>query len=871
MKKSTRYSYQSKRLILASLISLAIANGAHAQTQPLNYGNETVNDSVIYSGPDNLQLNADGTTFNNTINATSTGGNTDVDLTNTHVTDNTKSTSSSIVVEANSSGSATFNADNLQLQGRSVSVNGTTTNVNITDSDFETESGFDSLDVVQHGDAPGQANLDGSHFSNKVSINANANLSLYADNSHFDGGLYDVQNGDSNTDIKNSTFDDQLNVQSLYGSASVSLDNIDSTSPDETSSVQISAQNDSSLNINNSRLSNAAQMYVSNTATGATAQIKISDSQIGSPGSDDQKYMVLATTASNQSGASGTTELDIANSQINGSVGAEEFNKGNSVINLTEGTVVNGNADLMGSNMLLNIDDAQLNGNINVDSAADKAGDVTNTTVNIANTAYRGNITSHDNAADDSLTLNVNGGGVIGGEDIDSSQRITGFNQVNANINYVDPSLVNTGKSSYFFFNDGEDVTIANKVGANSVVDSVRSGSYILDHINYQVTDESSKQGLTDKGYYSIAFSTDPIPDPVPDPTPVPDPDPTPTPTPDPTPDPTPVPAPDPAPVPTPAPTPEPKVAADLQAAQAGLLASDDMIHRIANSVTQHLDARHMGENGPQASGNNVWMDGIYSGGDRKAGTTQYSNEISGFQLGADTSWALSNGDAVTVGAGLGYLHNNLDVTSSNGSNDIDGNYYSLYAGWTQHQAEGKNWHLFADTTATYGDMTYSASGKDGNTHAGGDYDGNSWLWQARVGAQINLANDWWVQPYGVLGYSQTKTDAYNDGYSQVSSGKYSSGFAGAGVKAGKTITLKSGQTLRPYIETAYVGRFSEDTHFHTSDYNFNGQNLNGGSIGVGLNATLSKNWSATAKVDTLVASDVSNEVHAYLGAEFKF
>jgi hypothetical protein len=35
------------------------------------------------------------------------------------------------------------------------------------------------------------------------------------------------------------------------------------------------------------------------------------------------------------------------------------------------------------------------------------------------------------------------------------------------------------------------------------------------------------------------------------------------------------------------------------------------------------------------------------------------------------------------------------------------------------------------------------------------------------------------------------------------------------------------------------------------------------GRFAVGLNATLSKNWSATAKVNTLVASDASNEVHA--------
>lgn len=54
-----------------------------------------------------------------------------------------------------------------------------------------------------------------------------------------------------------------------------------------------------------------------------------------------------------------------------------------------------------------------------------------------------------------------------------------------------------------------------------------------------------------------------------------------------------------------------------------------------------------------------------------------------------------------------------------------------------------------ADTTALYGDMTYSVSGKDG---------------------------------------------------------KFSAGFAGAGVKAGKNITLKDGQTLHPFLKRRMSG-----------------------------------------------------------------
>ncbi|PKE29402.1 autotransporter outer membrane beta-barrel domain-containing protein [Rahnella sp. AA] len=669
-----------------------------------------------------------------------------------------------------------------------------------------------------------------AHYNNSV-ILEDQTQKLFISNSQLDAGIRYLGKADLEGDVKDSTFSGQFFVQSTEGSVSLSLNNVDVTIDNILhSDVLLYAQENASLDLMNSRVATSVHAYGSE---GTLAKLQISGSRVGNDDDNFNGYRALVQNGVAGESNSHAAELDISNSQIYGSVLSSSMDRGTASIALTNGSVIKGDADLNGSVMLLSIDDATLTGDIHAGSYTELPGDVVSTTVNVTNAVYRGNITSNNNIADDSLTININSSGIIGGETVDSSQRITGFNHVDANINYVDTSLLNTGKASYFFFNDGEDVVIANKVGANTVLDSVRSGSYILDHINYQITDESSKQGLADKGYYSIVFNTasDPVPDPTPDAT----------------------------------------VAADLQAAQAGLLASDDMIHRIAGSITQHLDARHMGENGAQTSDSNVWMDGIYSGGDRTAGTVEYSNDISGFQLGGDTSWALSNGDSLAIGAGLGYLHNDLDVSSSDGSNDIDGNYYSLYASWTQHQAEGQNWHLFADTTATYGDMSYSASGKDGTLNAGGDYDGNSWLWQARVGAQVNLAQDWWVQPYTVLGYSQTKTDAYNDGYSQVADGKFSAGFAGAGVKAGKTIELKGGQTLRPYIETSYVGRFSEDTKFNTSDYHFSGQNLNGGSVGAGLNAQLSKNWSTTAKVNTVIASDVSNEVHALLGAEYKF
>lgn len=107
---------------------------------------------------------------------------------------------------------------------------------------------------------------------------------------------------------------------------------------------------------------------------------------------------------------------------------------------------------LVGSNMILNIDDATLNGNIEASSYSESdIGDAgTHMTVNLSNTAYRGNIDSNDGDISENLTININNGAIIGGESLDSAMQITGYDTVNFNVNYLAPSLIDTGVVSYF-------------------------------------------------------------------------------------------------------------------------------------------------------------------------------------------------------------------------------------------------------------------------------------------------------------------------------------------------------------------------------------------------------------------------------------
>ena len=166
--------------------------------------------------------------------------------------------------------------------------------------------------------------------------------------------------------------------------------------------------------------------------------------------------------------------------------------------------------------------------------------------------------------------------------------------------------------------------------------------------------------------------------------------------------------------------------------------------------------------------------------------------------------------------------------------------------------------------------MSYSTDGHDGGIAAGSDYDGRSWLVQGRVGAQINATRQFWLRPYVTLGYDNIHTDGFNDGYSDISSGKQDGGFTGAGIQAGKNYQLHYVE-LKPYVELAYLAQFSTDTQFHTDDYDFSGQNLNGGDTGVGLEAKFSNKWSADTRVNTEFGHDVDNEVNAYINVKYQF
>lgn len=813
-----------------------------------------------------------------------TDGSIDMTVTDSNI--NTGSATGSPYYQAliadSSRSTVNFTANNLTTEGGEVELSGSgDITANVTNSHLGSAAALQSDSLwlkSNYGNAT--ADVSNSIITGRLDVDAALNATTTVNYSDIDQGVRTMAEGEDAQDtlvIKNSTVTatDTSNSSAsvVYadagsGGASVEIDNsaiglnADST-PARSQDVQVYADNggNASVIVNDSTVQNGVTAYTE----GSDAQIQINNSHIGTEATaNNVNYMLLAQSSRKAIGQ-GTASLSVNNSQVDGNITAQSQGDGNAEISLTDGTTVNGKVRLVGSNMILNIDDATLNGNIEASSYSESdIGDAgTTMTVNLSNTAYRGNIDSNDGDISENLTININNGAIIGGESLDSAMQITGYDTVNFNVNYLAPSLIDTGVVSYFYLNNEEQAEVNSSLATGTLA-PIRSGAYIMDDVKYQATDVSSQTTTADEGKtWGVTFYTD---DPTPpDPTP---PDPTP---PDPTPpEPTP---PNPAPPePTPpnpappAPVPDASnVAVDIQAAQAGLLASDDMIHRIADGVPHQLDSAKTDHN------SHLWLQGVYASGDRTAGVTHYSNDISGFQIGSDIARQIRGDNVIGVGLALGYLHNDLDLNNHlDGHNKIDGNYYSVYANWKQLLSDTKHWGWFADAVFTYGDMSYSSDGRDGHLSAGGDYDGRSWLAQSRVGAQINATRQTWLRPYLTMGYINTHTDSYNDGYSDVSSGKQDGGFAGAGMQAGVSYPLHNVE-VKPYVELAYVGQFGAETDFHTDDYRFAGQNLNGGNAGLGMDVKFSEKWSANTRINTQFGHDVNNEVNAYISAKYQF
>ncbi|EAX9024402.1 autotransporter outer membrane beta-barrel domain-containing protein, partial [Salmonella enterica] len=465
-------------------------------------------------------INMPGTDITDDYYSYYTDGSIDMTVTDSNI--NTGSATGSPYYQAliadSSRSTVNFTANNLTTEGGEVELSGSgDITASVTNSHLGSSAALQSDSLwlkSNYGNAT--ADVSNSILTGRLDVDAALNATTTVNYSDIDQGVRTMAEGKDAQDtlvIKNSTVtatDTRNSSASVVyadagsGGASVEIDNsaiglnADST-PAHSQDVQVYANNGGNANVlvNDSTVQNGVTTY----AEGSDTQIQINNSHIGTEATaDNVNYMLLAQSSRKAIGQ-GTASLSINNSQVDGNISAQSQGDGNAGISLTNGTTVNGKVRLVGSNMILNIDDATLNGNIEASSYSESdIGDGgTHMTVNLSNTVYRGNIDSNDGDISENLTININNGAVIGGESLDSAMQITGYDTVNFNVNYLSPSLIDTGVVSYFYLNNEEQAEINSSLATGSLV-PIRSGAYIMDDVKYQATDVSSQTTTADEG-----------------------------------------------------------------------------------------------------------------------------------------------------------------------------------------------------------------------------------------------------------------------------------------------------------------------------------------------------------------------------------
>lgn len=281
--------------------------------------------------------------------------------------------------------------------------------------------------------------------------------------------------------------------------------------------------------------------------------------------------------------------------------------------------------------------------------------------------------------------------------------------------------------------------------------------------------------------------------------------------------------------------------------------------------------------------GANVWGDYLFHNADLK-GNTDSRSKLQGVNTGADWTWKLNNGDSLTSGMAIGEIKNKMTHSSVDGNyhNHINGDFYSLYAGW-QQALQNNRWSLFANTNVSYGRLDFTANSNNvgastsgAKEHLSSHYKGNVLNAELRSGINVKVTPSIIVQPYALLGMSKATADGYANSNVKFAKNETRAMYAGVGTRITADVDVKSIK-LMPWADVSYTQEFNDKTDIKATaatkagDYQMNsGKKRKVMAIGAGLNAAVTNNLNLNSGIYTN-AGDTSKDVSVRAGINYSF
>lgn len=247
-------------------------------------------------------------------------------------------------------------------------------------------------------------------------------------------------------------------------------------------------------------------------------------------------------------------------------------------------------------------------------------------------------------------------------------------------------------------------------------------------------------------------------------------------------------------------------------------------------------------------------------------GGVDYRQQISGLSLGADAPIEVSNGQLL-FGVLGGYSKSDLDLSRGT-SGKIDSYYAGVYGTWLADDGYYLDGVLKLNRFRNKAKVAMSDA-----SQAKGDYSNTAVGGWVEFGRHIKLADDYFLEPFAQLSSVVVEGKDYRmDNGLKAKNDRTHSLLGKVGTSAGRTIALKDGGVLQPYVRVALAQEFSRSNEVSVNDAKFDNSLFGSrAELGAGVSVSLSERLQVHADFDYMKGKHVEQPWGANVGLRLAF
>ncbi len=243
-----------------------------------------------------------------------------------------------------------------------------------------------------------------------------------------------------------------------------------------------------------------------------------------------------------------------------------------------------------------------------------------------------------------------------------------------------------------------------------------------------------------------------------------------------------------------------------------------------------------------------------------------YRQQISGLSLGADAPIEVSRGQLL-FGVLGGYSKSDLDLSRGT-SGKIDSYYAGAYGTWLADDGYYLDGVLKLNRFRNKAKVAMSDS-----SQAKGDYSNTAVGGWVEFGRHIKLEDDYFLEPFAQLSSVVVEGKDYRmDNGLKAKNDRTHSLLGKVGTSAGRTIALKDGGVLQPYVRVALAQEFSRSNDVSVNDAKFDNSLFGSrAELGAGVSVSLSERLQVHADFDYMKGKHVEQPWGANVGLRLAF